>query len=66
MRSRFLVIALAVGGAYLLGARAGRGRYEQITGAMSSLWNDPSLKKAIAEAKAQAQKARATAYSARR
>ena len=62
MRPRFLVVVLAVAAAYVLGARAGRERYEQITDTVSSLWNDPSVKKAVAEAKAQAKKARAKAY----
>lgn len=62
MRPRFLVVVVAVAAAYLLGTRAGRERYDQITDTVSSLWNDPSVKKAIAEAKAQAQKARARAY----
>ena len=62
MRPRFLVVVVAVAAAYILGTRAGRDRYEQITDRVSSLWNDPSVKKAVAEAKAQAQKARAKAY----
>lgn len=59
MRPRFLVVVVAVAAAYVLGARAGRERYEQITDRVSTLWNDPALKKAIDEARRQAQKARA-------
>ena len=66
MRPRFLVVVIAVVAAYVLGARAGRERYEQIAETVSSIWNDPSMKKAIAEAKKQAQKARATAYKSYR
>ena len=42
----------------VLGTRAGRERYEQITTAFSSFWNDPSVKKARGEAKKNADKAR--------
>lgn len=58
MRPKTLVILIAVAAAYLLGARAGRERYEQITGAVTSFWNSPDVKKARKKAKAQAEKAR--------
>lgn len=58
MRPKTLVILLVVAAAYLLGARAGRERYEQITEAVTSFWNSPDVKKARKKAKAQAEKAR--------
>ena len=50
------IVGFAVG--YVIGARAGRERYEQITGALSSFWNDPTVKKARKKAKREAGKAR--------
>ncbi|WP_336632102.1 MULTISPECIES: hypothetical protein [unclassified Microbacterium] len=47
--SRFtfwLTLAAVGGAAYVLGARAGRSRYREISGAAKHLWNDPSLRKA--------------------
>lgn len=47
--SRFtfwLTVAVVGAGAYILGARAGRSRYREISGAAKHLWNDPSLRKA--------------------
>lgn len=58
MRPKFVIILVIAGIAYVLGARAGRERYEQITTAFSSFWNDPSVKKARGEAKKNADKAR--------
>ncbi|ANF32095.1 hypothetical protein A0130_10795 [Leifsonia xyli] len=58
MRPKTLVILVVVAAAYLLGARAGRERYEQITEAVTSFWNSPDVKKARKKAKAQAEKAR--------
>ncbi|SEI05959.1 MULTISPECIES: hypothetical protein [unclassified Leifsonia] len=58
MRPKTLFILAIVAFAYLLGARAGRERYEQITGAVSSFWNSPDVKKARKKAKAEAEKAR--------
>jgi len=47
---RKLLILLGVGavafGAYVLGARAGRGRYREIRAAAETIWNDPRIKKA--------------------
>jgi hypothetical protein len=62
MRPKFLFVLVAIAVAYLLGARAGRERYEQITHTFSSFWNDPSLRGAVADAKKQAEKARKAAY----
>lgn len=47
--SRFtfwLALAVVGGAAYVLGARAGRSRYREISGAAKHLWDDPSLRKA--------------------
>jgi hypothetical protein len=44
MRGRMLlVVGLAIG--YVLGARAGRGRYEEIKDRAGKLWNDPRVQK---------------------
>jgi hypothetical protein len=43
-----LVVGLGVG--YVLGARAGRGRYEEIKDAAGKLWNDPRVQKQRANA----------------
>jgi hypothetical protein len=44
MRGRILlVIGLGVG--YVLGAKAGRQRYEQIAGAADKVWNSPAVAK---------------------
>lgn len=61
MRIKYIVIALIAFGAYVLGARAGRERYEQIADAVSSFWNDPQVKKARGKANKEIQKARKTA-----
>jgi hypothetical protein len=44
MRGRILlVVGLGIG--YVLGARAGRGRYEEIKDAAGKFWNDPRVQK---------------------
>jgi len=43
-----LVTGLAVG--YLLGTRAGRERYEEITSAAKKLWADPRVQKPVKQA----------------
>jgi len=58
MRPKTLFVLAIVAVAYILGARAGRERYEQIAGAVSSFWNDPTVKKARKKAKKEADKAR--------
>ncbi|SDG96388.1 hypothetical protein SAMN04515691_3969 [Leifsonia sp. 98AMF] len=58
MRLKTVLILVVVAVAYLLGARAGRERYEQITEAVTSFWNAPDVKKARKKAAARAQKAR--------
>lgn len=65
MRPKFLIILVIAGVAYFLGARAGRERYEQITTALTSFWNDPGMKEARAEAKKNADKARKLAAKRR-
>ncbi len=51
MRPRYLLIAIIVFGAYVLGARAGRERYAAIKHTATKYWNDPAVKKARAKAK---------------
>ncbi|WP_374008970.1 hypothetical protein [Leifsonia sp. LS-T14] len=58
MRPKTLLILVLLAAAYLLGARAGRERYEQLTASLTSFWNSPDVKKARKKAKAQAEKAR--------
>jgi hypothetical protein len=58
MRPKTLLILVVLAAAYLLGARAGRERYEQLTGSLTSFWNSPDVKKARKKAQAQAEKAR--------
>lgn len=58
MRPQTLFVLILIALAYLLGARAGRERYEQIVGSITSFWNDPTVKKARRKAKREAQKAR--------
>lgn len=48
--SKIVTLAAAAAG-YVLGARAGRQRYEQIAGQAQRLWHDPRVQKAAAEAK---------------
>jgi len=50
MRPKLIVILIIAFIAYLLGAKAGRSRYEEITGAFTSVWNDPKVKKARKQA----------------
>jgi hypothetical protein len=48
----------AAGVGYVLGARAGRGRYEQIAARARGVWGDPRVQRAAADARtAAAQKA---------
>lgn len=58
MRSKTFLVLIALAVAYLLGARAGRERYEQLTGSLSSFWNAPDVQKARKKARAQAEKTR--------
>lgn len=49
MSKLFTLAAVATG--YVLGARAGRERYQQISAQAQRLWQDPRVQKAAAEAK---------------
>ena len=44
MRGRILFV-VGLGTGYVLGAKAGRQRYEQIAGAADKVWNSPSITK---------------------
>jgi hypothetical protein len=48
---KFLFIAGIAVAAYILGAKAGRGRYREIRSGAKKAWNDPKTKKARASAK---------------
>jgi hypothetical protein len=49
MRGKLLfLVGLAAG--YVLGTRAGRGRYEQIKKATNRLWNDPRVQRQVKQA----------------
>ncbi|MGN6426896.1 MAG: hypothetical protein ACTHMF_08765 [Leifsonia sp.] len=58
MRPKTLLLLVLLAAAYILGARAGRERYEQIVGSVTSFWNDPDVKNARKKAKRAAEKAR--------
>lgn len=48
MRGKLIfIVGLGIG--YVLGARAGRQRYEQIASAAEKLWNSPAVQKPRAE-----------------
>jgi hypothetical protein len=44
MSPRFMFILALAFGAYVLGAKAGRPRYEQIRKSVTSFWDDPAVK----------------------
>jgi hypothetical protein len=48
MRGKLLFITGALAG-YVLGARAGRQRYEQIKSAANDLWNAPPVQRRVSE-----------------
>jgi hypothetical protein len=48
MKGRIVFVAGAALG-YVLGARAGRRRYEQIKAGAERLWNDPNVQKGVDE-----------------
>ncbi|MEH3076081.1 MAG: hypothetical protein PGN11_05305 [Quadrisphaera sp.] len=48
MGKKSLLIGAAIG--YVLGARAGRERYDQIASSVSRLWNDPKVKSKVDQA----------------
>ncbi|SMH45750.1 hypothetical protein SAMN06295885_2597 [Rathayibacter oskolensis] len=45
MNPRLLLLALVALAAYVFGARAGRGRYEELRHLALGVWNDPATKK---------------------
>ncbi|MCU1596814.1 MAG: hypothetical protein QOE85_255 [Actinomycetota bacterium] len=50
MKKSLLVIAFGVGVGYVLGARAGRERYEEIVERVNGVWRDPRVTRARREA----------------
>lgn len=48
MGKKSLIVGAAIG--YVLGARAGRERYDQIVAQVSKLWNDPKVKSKVDQA----------------
>jgi hypothetical protein len=52
------LVVIAVGTtAYVVGAKAGHGRYTEIRETAKAFWNDPAVKKARARAQKKTQKA---------
>jgi hypothetical protein len=49
-----LLLLVGAGVGYVLGARAGRDRYDQIADQANKLWNDPRVQTKVEEAKAKA------------
>lgn len=49
-----LLLLVGAGVGYVLGARAGRERYDQIADQANKLWNDPRVQTKVEEAKAKA------------
>jgi hypothetical protein len=45
MNPRLVLLALVAFTAYVLGSRAGRGRYEELRHLALGVWNDPATKK---------------------
>lgn len=50
MKKSLLIIAVGIGIGYILGARAGRERYDLIVEKVTGVWEDPRVAKARAEA----------------
>jgi sRNA-binding protein len=50
MKRSLFVVALGIGIGYILGARAGRERYDLIVEKVSGVWEDPRVAKARTEA----------------
>ncbi|SKC68866.1 hypothetical protein ACUWEX_13685 [Okibacterium fritillariae] len=57
MRPKFIFILIIAFLAYVLGAKAGRARYKQISKSVKKFWNDPQVKKARGRAKKELAKA---------
>lgn len=58
MRRKLILILIVAGIAYLLGSRGGTERWQQLSGALESIWNDPKVKKARKQAAKDAKKAK--------
>lgn len=54
---RKLLFVLGAGIGYILGAKAGRERYEQISQKAETLWTNPKVQSTVEDVKAQAPKA---------
>ncbi|HEY2643652.1 MAG TPA: hypothetical protein VGI56_07870 [Galbitalea sp.] len=50
MSNRLFILAVGIGVGYILGARAGRERYDQIVETVTGVWEDPHITKARADA----------------
>ena len=51
--SKFVISAVVVGvgvAAYIVGTKAGRARYQEISDAAKTFWNDPAVEKARTKA----------------
>ena len=59
---KMTVLAVAAAG-YVLGARAGRERYEQIRTQATKAWNNPTVQSAVDDVQAQAKQAGADVSS---
>ena len=46
MRSKILLV-VGIGIGYVLGTRAGRGKYEELKATAQKFWNDPRVKKQV-------------------
>ncbi|WP_141014647.1 YtxH domain-containing protein [Nocardioides sambongensis] len=44
-----LMFVIGFGAGYVLGAKAGRERYEQITGSAQKVWKDPRVQEKVAQ-----------------
>jgi uncharacterized protein YjbJ (UPF0337 family) len=52
MKKILLLIGVGIG--YILGAKAGRERYDQIAGKANKVWSDPRVQEKVEDVKAQA------------
>jgi len=62
MKFKYILIVLVAFAAYLLGAKAGEARYNEIVSAATKYWNDPKVKKARAKARKARNKAAKSAH----
>ena len=61
MRPQYIIVAVVALAAYVLGAKAGESRYNEIKKAATHYWNDPQVKKARKKARKARDKARKAA-----